>query len=171
MKDKGNGGQELLNPNYKRYDLTDPANYEGDYPDGDFGSSVDKILATKSKDANDDADVARFIFIRGNFKNDRQLNAAVRLMHRHRKFGDTIHQELLFCKILGQAAINGVSRLEALFAATNLLGPDMYRTAKGMPRLKKGQREEIVSGGRGDGRGSDFRQDGRPPDGGLGNQG
>lgn len=153
----GNGKKptDLLNPNYRRYDLTDQANYEGDYPDGDYSNNVQKILETPG------VDNLPGVFIRGRFNNERSLNATLRLMYRHKKFSDVTHQELLCCKILGSAALNGVSRLEALFAATNLLGPDMYRTALGMPKGKKGEKEEIL-------RGSDFRRDEKPPDGGLG---
>ncbi len=158
MKNNGHKPTKLLgDPAYKRYDLTDPANWEGDYPDGSFGNNVEKLYEVPKIE-----DMAG-VFLRGIFKNERALNAHLRLMYRHRKLGDIEHQELLRAKIAGSAAINGVSRLDALFAAVNLLASDMYRTARGMPKARKGEEERIVSG-----RGGDFRREERPPEGGLG---
>lgn len=160
MGTNGNGKHQpanIFNPAFKQYDLTNPDNYEQDYPFGDFGNNVQKLY-----DVPDVTDMAG-VFLRGIIKNDRQLNAMLRLSYRHRKFGDVEHQELLRAKIAGTAAINGVSRLDALFAAVNLLASDMYRTARGMPKLPKGQEERVV-------RGSDFRKEERPLDGGLGSQ-
>lgn len=158
---KKNGQQktDIFNPKLKKYDLTDPANYEDDYPDGNFGNNVEKLYEVP------DIDDMAGVFLRGIFKNERSLNAHLRLMYRHKKFGDTEHQELLRAKIAGSAAINGVSRLDALFAAVNLLASDMYRAARGMPKVKKGEEERII-------RGSDFRDRdyNKPPDGGLGGQ-
>ncbi len=157
-KKSGNGKPtDIFNPKYKKYDLTDPANYEDDYPIGDYSNNVEKLYEIPEID-----DMAG-VFLRGIFKTERSLNAHLRLMYRHRKFGDTEHQELLRAKIAGSAAINGVSRLDALFAAVNLLASDMYRAARGMPKVKKGEEERIV-------RGSDYRQEQKPPDGGLGAQ-
>lgn len=155
MKNNGDKPNSLLNQNTKRYDLSDPANWEMDYPDGDFGNNVEKLYNVP------DIDDMAGVFLRGIFKNERSLNAHLRLMYRHAKFNDTSHQELLRAKIAGSAAINGVSRLDALFAAVNLLASDMYRTARGMPRVKKGEEERVI-------RGSDFRREEKPQDGGLG---
>lgn len=144
-----------IDPAARRYNLTDPNNWESGYPDSDFSNNVKQLLDVPGTD-----DMAG-VFIRGIFKNEAQANACLRLMYRHKKFGDSDHQEMLRCKIASSAAINGVSRLDALFGAVNLLASDMYRTARGMTQLKKGQQENIVKG-------SDFRQDGKPPNGGLG---
>lgn len=143
--------QSILDPK-KRYDLTDVKNYRSEYPIGDFDNDIEKVM--EIPDVKDMAGV----FIRGNFRNERQLNAAVRLYHRHKKFADTDHQELLRVKIAGMAAIGGVSRLEQLFTAVKLLASDMYRTARGMPKHngKNGQEERVI-------RGSDFRDQERPP--------
>lgn len=150
---KKNNGKKttnpFLNPQYKRYDLTNPDNYEGDYPDGDFRNNVEKIYELPA------ADDMPGVFLRGIFKTERQVNACLRLMYRHKKFGDIDHQELLRAKVAATAAMNGISRLDALFAAVNLLASDMYRTARGMPRLKKGEEERVI-------RGSDFRREERP---------
>lgn len=85
------------------------------------------------------------------FKNEKQKRAFVRLAYKNAKFKDSEHQNMLRNWAAANIAENGVARLEALFAATNLLAPDMYRTAKGMPRDK--DRTENVK------RGSDFRPD------------
>jgi len=152
----------MIAPLKRRYDLSDPANWEADYPDGDWGNNIEKLYEVPPID-----DMAG-VFLRGIFKNERSLNAHLRLMYRHQKYGDKEHQELLRAKIAGSAAINGVSRLDALFAAVNLLASDMYRAARGMPKVKRGEEERIV-------RGSDFRSDFRsavrPQEGGLSNQG
>jgi len=160
----GNGKKmatDVLNPNLKKYDLTDPANYEDDYYTGDYGNNIQKIYEMPAI-----IDMAG-VFLRGRFKNERSLNAHLRLMYRHAKFNDDGHQELLRSKIAGSAAVNGIARLEALQAAVNLLAPDMLRTALGMSKIKKGEDDRILRGGE---RNSDFRNQERPPDGGLGNQ-
>ena len=140
---------------YKNYDLTNIDNYEKDY-EIPFEDRIKQIYSVPGTD-----DMAG-VFLRGIFKNDRQVNACLRLSYRHKKFGDNDHQELLRAKIAASAALGGVSRLDALFAAIGLIASDMYRVARGMPRLKKGEEEKIT-------RGSDFRSDSRPPEGGLGN--
>lgn len=148
---------DILSRDYRRYDLTNPDNYEADYPDGDFRDNVGKLLETP------DAEHMAGVFVRGNFRSERQLNAAIRLYRRHVKFNDSEHQMMLICKIFGGAALNGVSRLEALFGATNLIASDMYRVARGMPKRGKGEEEKILKGG--DGRGSDFRHSEKLPSG------
>jgi len=156
-KPNGNNGNSgrVIDSNYKRYDLSNIDNWEGDYPMGDFQNNVEKIYEVPQID-----DMAG-VFLRGRFKNERSLNAHLRLMYRHRKFGDDEHQELLRTKIAGSAALNGISRLEALQAAVNLLAPDMLRTALGMQKVKKGEDDRIL-------RNSDFRKEERPADGGMG---
>lgn len=157
MKRKnGSGVGAVGNPEYKRYDLTNVDNYEPDY-EMPWADKVEKIY--EIPEIKDMAGV----FLRGIFKNDRSLNAHLRLMYRHKKFGDTDHQELLRAKVAGSAAINGVSRLDALFAAVNMLASDMYRAARGMPKRKKGEDETIA-------RGSDFRTEQRPSGDGLGSR-
>lgn len=132
----------------QRYDLTNLDNYETDY-EMSWNDKIEKIY-----EIPDTSNMAG-VFLRGIFKNERQLNAHLRLMYRHKKFKDDEHQELLRCKIAGSAGIGGVGRLDALFAAVNLIAPDMYRTARGLPKLKKGEKEEIH-------RGSDFRVQEKP---------
>ncbi|MBA7613517.1 hypothetical protein ES703_20768 [subsurface metagenome] len=158
MAKRNSGGKptDIFNPKLKKYNLTDLANYEDDYPMEGFGNNVEKLYELPG------IEDMPGVFLRGIFKNERSLNAHLRLMYRHKKFKDTEHQELLRAKIAGSAAIGGVSRLDALFAAVNLIASDMYRAARGMPKAKKGEEEKIV-------RGSDYRQDQqKPPDGGLG---
>jgi len=157
-----NGGKkatDIFNPKYKKYDLTDPANYEDDYPAGDYSNNIEKIYELPGID-----DMAG-VFLRGRFKNERSLNAHLRLAYRHTKFKDDKHQELLRAKIAGSAAIGGVSRLEALFAGVNLIAADMYRAVLGLPKNKgkHGEEERVM-------RGSDFRSGDKPPDGGLAGQ-
>ena len=135
---------------FKEYDLTNIDNYEGDY-ELPWANKIEKIYEVPG--VNDMAGV----FTRGIFKNERTLNAHLKLMYRHKKFGLEDLQELLRTKVAGTAAIGGVRALEALFAAVNLIAPDMYRTARGMPKSKGNKEEKVV-------RGSDFRQFDRPQD-------
>ena len=146
MQPKSNGGGPG-NP----YDMTNIRNYEQDY-EMTWSDKIEKILAMPA--TNDMAGV----FLRGIFKNDRQINAMLRLAYRHDKFGDTKHQELLRMKIAATAALGGVSRLEALFAGTNMIASDMYRVARNMPKLKDGKEEKVY-------RGSDFRSEDKPQEG------
>lgn len=137
--------------------MFDEVNEERNFNVGGFANNIEKLYELPGID-----DMAGVI-LRGNFKNDRQLNAVLRLMYRHQKFADTKHQEMLRAKIAGTAAIGGVSRLEALFGGTNLVASDMYRAARGLPKLRKNDQERIV-------RGSDFRERDRPPEGGISGQ-
>ncbi|MDD5511752.1 MAG: hypothetical protein PHI12_13215 [Dehalococcoidales bacterium] len=125
-----------------------PGNFGGNF-EMSWANRIEKIL-----EVPDVEDMAQVI-IRGNFRNERQLNAILRLSHRHEKFGQTKHQELLRQKIAGTAALGGLSRVEGLFAAIGLLASDIYRAAKGLPKVK----EDKVY------RGSDFRTQERPPEG------
>jgi len=130
--------------NMNRHDLTNIDNYEDPYDEMPWPNRVEKIYEIPAKE-----DMAG-VFVRGNFKNERQLNAAIRLYKRHIMFGDQTNQEVLRVKIAGMNAIGGVRSLEALFGAVGLIAPDMYRVARGMPKLKHGEEEKVM-------RGSDFR--------------
>lgn len=142
----------MADDNKNRGDLTNLDNYEADY-DVTGGGKIEKIY-----EIPDIKDMAGVI-ARGIIKNERQLNAILRLSYRHQKFGDANHQELLRQKIIGTAAIGGVRSLDALFAANGLLAPDMYRVARNMPKYKQRgetEKEEPVY------RGSDFREHEKP---------
>lgn len=137
---RGNGH----NPNQPSgVGITNPEYWERDFDQMSFLSKIEKILEFPGID-----DMAGAT-LRSVIKDDRQLNAIIRLYYRHRKFHDDDHQEMLRIKLAGLASMGGVARLEALFAATNLIAPDMYRTARGLPRAKS--REDVR-------RGSDFRE-------------
>lgn len=129
-----------------------PPDYEVDYPTGMYGNNIEKIYEMP------DIDDMAGVFLRGRFKNERELNAAIRLMYRHDKFNDKKHQELLRARIAGSAALQGLRSLEALFAGTNLLAPDMYRSLLGLKKKKRDEDDRIIKGG------SDFRREERPHD-------
>ncbi len=150
MANNGHGSLATKSP-FRQFDLTNPDNYEGDYPEGGGRNNVKDLYEVPGIE-----DMAN-VFIRGNFKNERQLNAALRLYYRHKKFSDTTHQEMLRCKVAGSSAIGGASRVEALFGATCLVASDMYRVVKGLPKAKHGEQDRVIKG-------SDFRDDQRPPD-------
>jgi len=135
----------ILNPKYKKYDLTDPDNYEVDYPVNSNYNAVKDIYELPGIE-----DMAG-VLLRGRIKNERQLNAILRLYYRHEKFNDTKHKELLRAKVAGSAAIGGVRSLEALFAGIQIVASDMYRAVLGLPKLKRGEEEHVVKG-------SDFRK-------------
>jgi len=131
------------NPN----DLPNPDNYGRDF-EISMADRIKKILEVPAID-----DMAG-IFIRGIFKNEKQLNAALRLAKRHIKFKDEDNQEVLRIKIAGMAGIGGTARLEALFGSTNMIASDMYRVARGMPKLKDGKEEKVIHS-------NDYRSNGR----------
>ena len=135
-KNRGNGHDPVgvANPEY----------WEKDFDDLPWYNKIEKILEVPSIQ-----DMAG-VMARSVFKTDRQRIAAVRLAYRHKKFADNNHQEMLRMWLASTIGRNGLGRLDGLFAATNLIAPDMYRIAMDMPR-KKGQ-EQIQ-------RGSDFRED------------
>ena len=141
---------DAISGNGKRspFDLTNVDNYERDY-EMPWSDKIEKIYEVPPI-----TDMAG-VMARGIIKNDRQLNAILRLAYRHMKFRDNKHQELLRMKVIGTAAIGGVARLEALFAGTNLIASEMYRVARGMPKLKEGKEEKVY-------RGSDFRSEENP---------
>lgn len=138
--------------NSRRFDLTSPDTFEQGYPAGDFRNNIEKIY-----DLPGTEDMAG-VFLRGVIKNERQRNAMVRLFYRHKKFNDQNHQEMLRVMIAATAGMNGLARIEALEAGTNLLALDVHRLAAGLPQLKKGETDHVV-------RGSDFRQESRPQNG------
>jgi hypothetical protein len=119
--------------------------YDGgfEFSDAQAASKIAKIY-----ELPDTKDMAA-VFLRGVFKSERQRTAAVRLAYKNIKFNDTNHQELLRLWVASTVGSQGLGRLDALFAAINLLAPDMYRVARGMPKAK----DERVH------RGSDFRME------------
>lgn len=148
----------ILDKPVKGVDLTDITNWEKDYPIGGFNNTIKDIYELPGID-----DMAGVI-LRGRFKNERSLNAHLRLLRRHEKFGDIEHKKMLRAKIAGSAAIGGVRSLEALFGAIQVVASDMYRAVLGLPKLKKGEEEKMI-------RGSDIRRDdNKGPDIGLGAQ-
>lgn len=92
------------------------------------------------------------ILARAIFKSERQRNAVIRLWHRHQKFGDVGHQEMLRCFLAGTIAMNGRGRVDGVFSTVGMLAPDMYRTVAGLPRHKNGDQERVI-------RSSDFRKE------------
>lgn len=140
MKKRTNGhdNQIMIDPGYAKYDLTNPDNYEADY-EFPYSDKIQKIY--EIPDIKDMPGV----FIRGIFKDKRELNAHLRLHYRHMKFGNILQEELLRCKIGGSAAIGGVGRAEAFQTAVNLIAPEIYRIARGMPKYKsKNDQDEPV---------------------------
>lgn len=152
MGNNGHNKTSIINPDLKKYDLTDPDNYEGDYPVGGFNNVVKDIYELPGTD-----DMAG-VLLRGRIKDERQLNAILRLYYRHEKFNDQQHKQLLRMKIAGTAAIGGVRSLEALFGSIQMLASDMYRAVLRLPKLKKNEEEKVYKG-------SDFRRnETQPPD-------
>lgn len=88
---------------------------------------------------------------RGIFKSDDEADAIVLMAYLNDKYDDKKHQQLLRMKIARTIGQGGAGRVEALFGATNLVAPDMYRVARGMPKAKG---EKVH-------RSSDFRTEGR----------
>lgn len=120
-----------------------------DFGDAPSNNNIDKIL--EIPDIEDMAGV----LARGNFKNDRQRIAAVRLAYKNRKFHDENHQEMLRDYIASGLGIGAVGKVMQTFIGTNLLAPDMFRASLGMPKSKNKDKGEEVH------RGSDFRSEGR----------
>lgn len=120
------------------HDLTNLDNYEQDY-ELPWYDRVEKIY--ELPDINDMAAV----ILRSNLKvkDERRANAMIRLAYRHIKFGLKGKQELLRMKCAATAAEGGAARLDALFAAVNLIAPDMYRASRGLPKHKDGKNEDI----------------------------
>ena len=65
-------------------------------------------------------------------------NSLIRLAHRHIKFKDTRHQDLLEMKIAVTAAQGGGARAEALMTSVTMLAPEIYRITRGLPEYKGG---------------------------------
>lgn len=118
--------------------------WEKDFENMPFWTRIEKLL-----DLPPIKDMAG-VMIRSIVKNERQGNAILRLSYRHKKFKDNNHQEMLREKLGMTVGIGGVGRLDALFGVVNMVAPDMYRTARGMPR-KEGPRENVKKS-------SDFRE-------------
>lgn len=124
--------------------IANPEYWEQDFESMPWYNKIEKILEIPGTD-NMAGVMARSVF-----KSDRQRIACVRLAYRHIKFNDDNHQQLLRMCLASTIGMRGLGRLDGLFAATNLIAPDMYRIAMDMPR-KRGQ--EQIS------RGSDFREE------------
>lgn len=129
--------------------ITNPEYWEKDFEGLPWWSKIEKIMEFPAKD-----DMAG-VMARSVFKSDRQRIAAVRLAYRHKKFNDNDHQEMLRMYMASTVGMRGLGRLDQLFAATNLLAPEMYRIAADMPAKKKGE-EQVVRGR------ADFREEREP---------
>lgn len=140
----GGKPKQHKNNGHEPIGITDPAYWEKDFENMPWYNKIEKILEIPSRE-----DMAG-VMARAVFKTDRQRIAAVRLAYRHKKFKDNNHQEMLRMWLASTIGMRGLGRLDGLFAATNLIAPDMYRIAMDMPR-KRGQ-EQIQ-------RGSDFREE------------
>jgi hypothetical protein len=118
--------------------------YDGryEYSDVNMANKIEKIYELPAI-----SDMAG-VFERAVFKDEKQRIAAVRLAYKNHKFRDDAHQEMLRMWVASLVGNQGLGRLDALFASINLLAPDMYRVARGMPKVKG---EEKVH------RGSDLR--------------
>lgn len=92
------------------------------------------------------------VLARAKFQNERQRIAAVRLAYKNRKFHDEAHQHMLRDLCASTLSTGGLGKVIQTFVGTNLLAPDMFRAALGMPKNNKP--EEVH-------RGSDFRSEGR----------
>lgn len=97
------------------------------------------------------------MFAKSVFSDEKKANAVVRLWHRHRKFKDNVHQGLLLAKCASTIGVKGRGRVEGVFAETNLLAPDMFRTVAGLPRYNKKNGEEVIMA-----RGSNFNRQDKP---------
>lgn len=137
-KKRDNRGQEPKG-------ITNPEYWEKDFENMSWFSKVEKILELPNAE-----DIAGVI-LRSVIRTERQRVAIVRLAYRHRKFHDTNHQEMLRYYLASSVGMAGLGRLDQLFAAINLLAPDMYRVAMNMPNRKNDQ-EKVL-------RGSDFREE------------
>jgi len=89
------------------------------------------------------------VLARGNFKNEKQRIAAVRLAYKNRKFHDDNHQLMLRDYIASGIGDKAFGKMLQLQIGTNLLAPDVIREILGMKTKK--HKEEVH-------RGSDFRE-------------
>lgn len=117
--------------------------WEQDFENMPFQNEIEKIL-----EMPDTSDMAG-ILARGNFKNERQRVAAVRLAYKNRKFSDENHQKMLREYIASGIGMSALGKLLQLQIGTNLIAPAVLREALGMKQLK--HREDVQ-------RGSDFRE-------------
>lgn len=141
----GNENKRSNNGDREGIGLANMGYWEKDFDEMSWYNKVEEVL--KIPPISDMAGV----FSRTNFKNDRERVAAVRLFYRNKKFHDDNHQEMLRADLASRLGIGGLGNLHGLFAATNLIAPDMERAARGLPKTKNG--EEKVH------RGSDFREE------------
>jgi hypothetical protein len=111
----------------------------GSYSGVPVSQNIDKLYEIP------DACPAAHKIIRGVYTRDLG-NSILRLSHRHAKFHNTMHQDLLECKIAETAAEGGGARVEALMTSVGLLAPDIFRVARGLPKHEnKGQPERVES--------------------------
>jgi hypothetical protein len=66
------------------------------------------------------------LMMRCNFKNERQLNAAVLLLAKYEKFHMERHKTMLLNRLAGSTSVGGLSRRELLQAATGIVAPSLY---------------------------------------------
>lgn len=111
-----------------------------------YSNDIDKIL--EIPDIEDMAGVLS----RGNFKNDKQRVAAVRLAYKNRKFKDDNHQKMLRDFVASGIGMSGFGKLLQLQIGTNLALPGVLQQILG---LRKTKGNEPVY------KGSDFRDEGR----------
>lgn len=116
--------------------------WEKDFDNLPYSNDIDKILEFPGTD-----DMAG-VLARGNFKNERQRVAAVRLAYKNRKFHDDNHQKMLRDFIASGVGMSALGKLLQLQASTNLIAPAVLREALGMKQMR--HREDVQ-------RGSDFR--------------
>ena len=126
--------------------ITPIERWEGDFENTPYFNDIEKILELPGTD-----DMAG-ILARGNFKNDRQRVAAVRLAYKNRKFKDDNHQQMLRDYIASSLGTKALGKILQLQTGTNLLAPAVLREVLSMKQNK--QEEEVR-------RGSDFREEGR----------
>ncbi len=136
ISNKGNGK--------KRAPGITPIEYwEKDFENLPYSNDIEKILEIPEV-----SDMAG-ILARGNFKNDRQRVAAVRLAYKNRKFEDKNHQLMLRDYVASGMGMSALGKLLQLQIGTRLIAPAVLREALSMRRVK-GDKEEVK-------RGSDFR--------------
>lgn len=137
------GGKKPANGKQRQPGITGIDNWERDFESEYYGNELDKMLELPGID-----DMAG-VLARGNFKNERQRIAAVRLAYRHRKFHDQNHQKMLRDYVASGMGMSALGKILQLQIGTNLIAPGVLREILGMKKVKKG--EDVQ-------RGSDFRQ-------------
>jgi len=127
--------------------ITPIENWENDFSGMPSWNNIEKILEMPGI-----TDMAG-VLARANFKNDKQRIAAVRLAYKNRKFNDSDHQEMLRDLCASTLGTGALGKIMQVFAGTNLIAPDMFRAALGMPKSK--HPDEVHRG-----RSSDLRAEG-----------